>query len=85
MDVSQAIQLRKSVRAYQDKEIENEKLNKVLEAARLAPSASNRQEWKFIVVKDKDTKEKNITHTLKDHLLRTKRLCKHLKPTPCAT
>ena len=58
MDVSQAIQLRRSVRAYQDKKIEKEKLNKVLEAARLAPSANNRQEWKFVVVKDKNTKEK---------------------------
>ncbi len=58
MDVSQAIQLRRSVRAYQDKEIEDEKLNRVLEAARLAPSASNRQEWKFMVVKDKDAKNK---------------------------
>jgi len=58
MDVSQAIKLRRSVRSYQDKGIEKEKLDKVLEAARLAPSASNRQEWKFIVVKDKETKDK---------------------------
>jgi len=58
MDVSEAIKLRRSIRSYQEKEIEKEKLNKVLEAARLAPSASNRQEWKFIVVKDKETKEK---------------------------
>ncbi|MCK5641759.1 MAG: nitroreductase family protein [Gammaproteobacteria bacterium] len=58
MNVSEAIKLRRSVRSYQEKEVEKEKLNKVLEAARLAPSASNRQEWKFIVVKDKETKEK---------------------------
>ena len=58
MNVSEAIKTRRSVRSYQEKEVEKEKLNKVLEAARLAPSASNRQEWKFIVVKDKETKEK---------------------------
>ena len=58
MNVSEAIKSRRSVRSYQEKEVEKEKLNKVLEAARLAPSASNRQEWKFIVVKDKETKEK---------------------------
>ncbi len=58
MDVFQAIQSRRSVRAYQDREIEKEKLDKVLEAARLAPSANNRQEWKFIVVKNKDTRER---------------------------
>ena len=58
MDVFQAIQLRRSIRVYQDREVEKEKLNKVLEAARLAPSANNRQEWKFIVVKNKDTRER---------------------------
>ena len=58
MDVSQAIKSRRSIRLYQEKEIEKEKLDKVLEAARLAPSANNRQEWKFIVVKDKDTRER---------------------------
>jgi nitroreductase len=58
MNVYEAIKLRRSIRAYQERKIEEEELNKVLEAARLAPSASNRQEWKFIVVKDKDLKEK---------------------------
>lgn len=58
MDVSQVVQLRRSIRNYQDREIKKEKLNKVLEAARLAPSSNNRQQWKFIVVKEKDTKKK---------------------------
>ena len=58
MNVSETIKLRRSIRAYQGKEIEEEKLKEVLEAARLAPSANNRQEWKFIVVKDKYLKEK---------------------------
>ena len=49
MDVMEAIKKRRSIRAYQDKEVGEEKLNLVLEAGRLAPSASNRQEWKFIV------------------------------------
>jgi nitroreductase len=58
MNVSQAIKSRRSIRLYQEKEVEKEKLDKVLEAARIAPSANNRQEWKFIVVKDKDTRER---------------------------
>jgi nitroreductase len=57
MDVFTAISNRRSVRAYKDSEVEDEKLGKVLDAARLAPSASNRQEWKFIVVKDKETRK----------------------------
>lgn len=58
MDVFTAIRERRSVRAYKDIDIEDAKLKKILEAARLSPSASNRQEWKFIVVKNKETKAK---------------------------
>lgn len=58
MDVSEAIKKRRSVRRYLDKPIEEEKLNNVLEAGRLAPSASNRQEWRFVVVRDGEVKRK---------------------------
>ncbi len=52
MDVYEAIRGRFSVRAYQDRPVEDEKLNRVLEAGRIAPSARNRQPWKFIVVRE---------------------------------
>jgi nitroreductase len=58
MDVFTAISQRRSVRAYKAVEVEEEKLKKILEAARLSPSASNRQDWKFIVVRNKETKKK---------------------------
>lgn len=58
MSVQTAISERRSIRAYQNKPVEDEKLQLVLEAARLAPSARNRQEWRFIVVKDRETREK---------------------------
>jgi len=58
MDVYDAIATRKSVRAYLDKPVEEEKLNAVLEAARLAPSASNRQEWRFVIVREKEARNK---------------------------
>lgn len=48
----EAIKKRRSIRAYEDKPVPEKKLRKVLEAARLAPSASNRQRCKFIVVRD---------------------------------
>ncbi len=54
MDVMEAIRARRSVRAYQDRPVEEEKLNCVLEAGRLAPSAKNLQDWKFIIVRDKE-------------------------------
>jgi len=57
MDVFEAIKKRRSVRAYSERAVEEDKLLKILEAARLAPSASNRQEWRFVVVKDKKTRQ----------------------------
>ena len=58
MKIIDAIKARKSVRKYLEKPIEEEKLLSVLEAGRLAPSASNRQEWRFIIVRDKTTRKK---------------------------
>lgn len=52
MEVFEAIKNRYSVRNYKAEPIPEEKLKKVLEAARLAPSAHNAQEWKFVVVKN---------------------------------
>ena len=53
----EAIEKRFSVRGYLDKPIEPEKLQRVLEAARLAPSASNRQEWRFVLIQDPRRRE----------------------------
>ena len=58
MDVYEAIAKRKSVRGFKDEEIPDEIISRVLEAARLAPSASNRQEWRFIVVRDQVMRKK---------------------------
>ncbi len=58
MDVMDAIRQRRSIRQYSSKPVEKDKLDKVLEAARLAPSAGNNQEWKFIIVTDRTMREK---------------------------
>ncbi|MFC2061416.1 nitroreductase family protein [Elusimicrobiota bacterium] len=58
MDVHKAIKISRSVREYSSKPVEEEKLKKILESARLAPAASNRQEWRFVVVKDEETRQK---------------------------
>ena len=57
MDVMDAIEQRFSVRKFKDFEIEEKKLERVLEAARLAPSARNLQEWRFVVVQDPAMRE----------------------------
>ena len=64
MEVMEAIKTRKSIRSYLDKPVEDDKLNTVLEAARLAPSASNRQEWRFVIVHDKDIRQALATAAL---------------------
>jgi nitroreductase len=51
MEFSEVIQKRYSVRAYESKPVEQDKLNKILEAAILAPTAANRQAFRMIVIK----------------------------------
>jgi len=54
MDVYEAIEQRYSVRNYAETAIEDDKLQRILNAGRLAPSGRNGQHWKFIVVTDAD-------------------------------
>ena len=58
MDFLDLAKTRSSVRAYKSQPVEEGKLQSVLEAARLAPSANNRQPWKFIVVTDSELRSK---------------------------
>ena len=57
MDVFEAIEKRRSIRKYESTPVPEEKLEKILEAARLAPSARNRQPWHFIVVTDAEKRK----------------------------
>ena len=56
--VFEVIKVRRSIRKYQDKPVEREKILKCLEAARLAPSAENVQPWRFIVLDDPHLKDR---------------------------
>ncbi len=58
MDVYEAIRARKSVRAFRDVPVEQPVLLRVMEAARAAPSAKNAQEWRFVAVRDRETRER---------------------------
>ena len=63
MDTLTAIRARRSIRKYRNQPIEPEKLEAILEAARLAPSARNAQLWKFVVVQDQKQRELLATAT----------------------
>lgn len=56
-DIIDVISSRKSIRRYTEDPIPDEILDKILEAARWAPSGENEQPWKLIVVKDPETKK----------------------------
>jgi nitroreductase len=54
MEFMDVVATRKSVRGYADRDVEEEKLAKILEAARLAPSWANKQCCSYVVIKDKE-------------------------------
>lgn len=58
MTVMDVIRRRRSIRKYRPSEIPREHLLEILEAGRLAPSAGNRQPWRFIVVRDPDQRRR---------------------------
>ncbi|MFC1780639.1 nitroreductase family protein [Planctomycetota bacterium] len=63
MALLEVIKKRYSCRSYLEKDIEQEKLDEIFEAARLAPSAKNLQDWRFVVVTDKVIKAELATAT----------------------
>ena len=58
MDVMEANRTRRSIRKFKNKPVEEEKLRAVLDAVRLAPSWANLQCWRFVVVKNPETRAK---------------------------
>ena len=58
MELMEAIRARRSIRRFMEKPVDEEKILAVLESGRLAPSAKNMQDWRFIVVRDQATRQK---------------------------
>ncbi len=53
-DFLEFLKRRRSIRMFQNKMIPDDEIEMILKAARWTPSASNRQPWQFIVIKDKE-------------------------------
>ena len=71
LTVMEAIQRRRSIRKFKPDPVPDELINQMLEAARLAPSATNRQPWRFQIIKEPALKEQifqeatfNVKHLL---------------------
>ena len=60
MDFRELVKSRYSVRSYQPRPVEQDKLDRILEAVREAPSGSNRQPWKFVVVRDAEVRRQLV-------------------------
>ena len=58
MEFLDLVKARYAVRSYLPRPVEEEKFNRILEAVRLAPSGSNRQPWKFVVVRDAEVRRR---------------------------
>ena len=56
MDFARLIMERESVRKYTDRPVEKEKIERIMESCRMAPSACNSQPWRFVVVTDPELK-----------------------------
>lgn len=57
MDLFSLIEKRRSIRIYESRPVEDEKLNRILEAINAAPSAGNLQAYDVVVVRDQDRKQ----------------------------
>jgi nitroreductase len=56
-DLLELMKTRRSIRRYQDRDVPDELLEQIMEAGRWAPSGDNGQPWRFIVVRDVETKK----------------------------
>lgn len=57
MELSEAIQQRRSTREFLGRPVQQDQIEEILEAARLAPSATNRQPWRFVILQQEKEKE----------------------------
>lgn len=68
MDLTEGLETRRSIRSYQDKEVPDQVLEELLELVRWAPSATNNQPWRFIIIKDEKRKA-SLRGGLRDALI----------------
>jgi nitroreductase len=84
MEVLEAIKNRRSIRKYKSDAVDEKILESVLDAARLAPSWANTQCWKFIVIRDNETKTKIADALLINPTIGSNPAVKALKMAPVA-
>ena len=64
LDVFEAIRDRRSIRAYERKDVSDKDVKRLIDAARMAPSAGNIQPWEFVIVRKAELKHRLSTAAL---------------------
>ncbi|MHB1126685.1 MAG: nitroreductase family protein [Bacillota bacterium] len=71
MELKETIARRRSIRKFKPDPVSDEQIREILEAARLAPSGTNRQPWRFLVVKDAGAKANIAANTIGQNFIAT--------------
>ncbi|HIH44571.1 MAG TPA: nitroreductase family protein [Candidatus Methanoperedenaceae archaeon] len=75
MDILECIRSRRSVREFKDTPVEKDSINAILDAGRWAPSGLNDQPWRFIVVRERETRERLAGLTRYGHIIEGSKIC----------
>ncbi len=73
--VIEVIKTRRSIRKFQEKQLDEETIKKIIEMGTWAPSGLNNQPWKFVIVKDKEMKDKLAEKTRYSHIIKNAPVC----------
>jgi nitroreductase len=71
MNTLDAINARRSIRKYLDRPVEFEKITTILDAARKAPSAGNLQDWRFIIVSERELIKQVAAYSVEQYWIQT--------------
>lgn len=77
MDITEHLKRRRSIRKWKDKEVEEEKIRKIIESGLFSPSSMNSQPWRFFIIKNKD-----VMKELSEELLEIHSWARFLKDAP---
>lgn len=71
MELLESIKNRRSIKKYLDLEVPTEKIGMIIDAGASAPSSGNIQNWRFVIVKDKESKKRLADAALQQHWMET--------------
>lgn len=74
-DIMEVIRTRRSIRKFKAQPIDDEIIRKIIEMGTWAPSGLNNQPWKFVIIKDKELKDKVAQQTRYSRIIQNAPVC----------